>query len=535
MACIEGRCQHHCEEGLTLCQAPPYGYYCADLSSSVTDFGACTNACVEGEDCVGGACGSACETGLTYCNGSCVDVTSDPHNCGECGVFCGSGVCDAGVCAPESTTCAAGLTYCPFRSDGQPAGCYDLATDYWHCGTCDMSCPTAGFFGVCSGGQCVEVSCGDGLTYCAAQGNGLQPGCYDLSSDRDHCGACDSQCPTTAGCFAGECGLPPCEPGLTRCAAGCVDLDADPDNCGACDNACDSGVCEAGACALTATQAITQGAATGAGADETATAQEAATGASASAERTRRDRTRQREDASSEAAGPASGSAPPAGSGQRAEAPSASVLDWPFDLAVGQWTIVHGYRAVDDGGDATATSAADNRDFARFAFELAVCPAEDIDAEKGACALAAPGDEPTWDREATQVSVVVSPVDGTVAWTEGEAPCLGVAIDVAGHPGYRLALFNVEGKLERGQRVTRGKRIGKVAKRGCERGDRIRMVLYQPRPGANADPVEEREGVPFADEWAIAGCNYPDDGQTADQYRAVLVPCSAEDDAAAGS
>jgi hypothetical protein len=157
---------------------------------------------------------------------------------------------------------------------------------------------------------------------------------------------------------------------------------------------------------------------------------------------------------------------------------------------------------------------------------FAVCPTADVDVEEGTCALGAVGGAPSRNREATQGSTILSPVDGTVAWTEGEASCLAVGIDIAGRAGYRLAMSNVEGKLERGQRVTRGKRIGKVARRGCEQGDRLHMALYQPQPGTSDDPVAEREGVPFTAAWAIDGCDYPDDKHTIEQYRGELVPCT---------
>jgi len=98
-----------------------------------------------------------------------------------------------------------------------------------------------------------------------------------------------------------------------------------------------------------------------------------------------------------------------------------------------------------------------------------------------------------------------------------------------------MVLDNVEGDLERGQRLTRGMRIGRVARRGCERGGRIRMVLYRPQPGTSDDPVAEREGVPFTGEWTIDGCDYPDDRRTVEQYREELVPCAPEDEAPASS
>ena len=144
--------------------------------------------------------------------------------------------------------------------------------------------------------------------------------------------------------------------------------------------------------------------------------------------------------------------------------------------------------------------------------------------------------EPGWDTAATRGANVLSPVDGTVVWTEeANATCPSVGIDIKGHPGYRLALFNVEGHPERGETVKQGKRIGKVAKEGCAEGDRLHMVLYQPQAGAADDPEEGRKGVPFTGEWVIAGCDYPDDKKTANQYRGDLVPCTPEDGTSEGA
>jgi hypothetical protein len=219
------------------------------------------------------------------------------------------------------------------------------------------------------------------------------------------------------------------------------------------------------------------------------------------------------------------------------------VLAWPFDPEAGQWTIVTGYRAEDQGGNEDATPAAGDQDYRRFTLAFAVCRPEAVDAADGTCALgpaaasdAAESDEPGWDTKATQGANVLSPVDGTVAWTaEASAACQSVGIDIKGHPGYRLALFNVEGHPERGQAVKQGKRIGKVAKGECAGGDLLAMVLYQPQAGAADDPEEDREGVPFTGDWVIAGCDYPDDKRTVNQYRGVLVPCNPEDEVPASS
>jgi hypothetical protein len=47
---------------------------------------------------VSGAC--QCPSGQTACGTSCVDLQTDPKNCGKCATACASGVCTAGVCRP---------------------------------------------------------------------------------------------------------------------------------------------------------------------------------------------------------------------------------------------------------------------------------------------------------------------------------------------------------------------------------------------------------------------------------------------------
>jgi hypothetical protein len=583
--CEAGFCaQVGCAAGLTYCEEQP-GWApagCYDLSSDYLHCGSCMHQCPSAGPvamaCVGGECAVTGCGDLTDCTGNldCTDLGWDANNCGACGNVCASGVCEAGVCAPAG--CGSGLAYCPSRQisigfDNQPyelpAGCYDLFSDRDHCGSCDVTCPTTvGCYAgectlppcegglircdgagcvellsdpnhcgacdivcaageVCDGGVCgADTTCAAGLTYCPAKTDPVsQPaGCYDLSSDYTHCGSCDNSCPIASpgpmACIAGQC-QHHCEAGFTLCQAPpygyyCADLSSDLQNCGTCTTTCAAGeVCEAGTCTSTTTRAASDDPTptTTPAADETTREQEAQ-----GSEETRPTRTPRE-----------------LGTADTAQAAAESVLAWPFDTEAGQWTIVHGYRAEDEDTNTAATPPADRRDFTRLALEFAVCPEEDVDAGEGTCDLGEAGGDPSWDQEATQGSTVVSPVDGTVVWTEGEAACLAVAIDVAGHSGYRVALYNVEGALERGQRLTRGKRLGRVARRGCERGGRIRMSLYQPQPGTPDDPIEERDGVPFAGEWTIDGCDYPDDRRTVEQYRGELVPCTPVDETSAGS
>ena len=80
-----------------------------------------------------------CSTQQSICNDQCVDLTSDPENCGDCNILCSSGVCTNSkclVCAAEEAVC-----------DQQ---CVNTATDPDNCGACAIPCAS----GLCSNGQC---------------------------------------------------------------------------------------------------------------------------------------------------------------------------------------------------------------------------------------------------------------------------------------------------------------------------------------------------------------------------------------------
>jgi hypothetical protein len=54
--------------------------------------------------CSAGTCGLACNSGYSMCGGRCLNTSSDPNNCGGCGIVCpvtGWGAvptCSAGYC-----------------------------------------------------------------------------------------------------------------------------------------------------------------------------------------------------------------------------------------------------------------------------------------------------------------------------------------------------------------------------------------------------------------------------------------------------
>ena len=123
----------------------------------------------------------------TPCSGACVDVRSDPANCGSCGTVCEAGtVCAAGACTAGG---------CPAPTVECSAGCVDTATSRQHCGSCGTVCPAAT---ECIGGTCTTSTCGVGLSTCGSE-------CVDVRTDRLHCGACDRACASGEECAGGSC------------------------------------------------------------------------------------------------------------------------------------------------------------------------------------------------------------------------------------------------------------------------------------------------------------------------------------------
>jgi MYXO-CTERM domain-containing protein len=88
-----------CTAPLSLC-----GEVCVDLASDPNNCGVCGNVCATGELCSAGVCTGVCGDGLTQCGQSCVDLNTDILNCGSCGAACLAGqTCVAGVCTGSAT------------------------------------------------------------------------------------------------------------------------------------------------------------------------------------------------------------------------------------------------------------------------------------------------------------------------------------------------------------------------------------------------------------------------------------------------
>jgi hypothetical protein len=178
---------------------------CTNFQSDVNNCGECGNVCSlpnATPECTSGACTIAsCDPGFGDCNSDPADgcetsLTSDPNNCGGCGVVCSAAqVCTSGECVAE---CAPDETLC----DGV---CVNENTDPNNCGGCGTVCPTgqACASGVCTTNpnpECEGQTCST-FTTCNPSACGGQGVCFSTAEGGGFCGA-SVQCAGLAPCAA---------------------------------------------------------------------------------------------------------------------------------------------------------------------------------------------------------------------------------------------------------------------------------------------------------------------------------------------
>ncbi|BGP52524.1 hypothetical protein JCM8202_000407 [Rhodotorula sphaerocarpa] len=233
---------------------------CVNLASDPTNCGAfgkvCTLTGAASYACTAGTCqATACVAGYGLYSGTCKSLQSDPNNCGSLGNICqfpgGSGTCSAGVCT--FTSCGAG-----YYLVGGKCTALNLQSDVNNCGTVGHVCSALNGVAGCSAGQCVAVSCQSGYTL-----SGGQCVQINLSSDLNNCGTLGNKCSFVNGlgaCQNGVCVETSCTTAgfyLVNGQCTSLNLQTDPKNCGSLGHVCSvpngvgecvSGACQIGSC-----------------------------------------------------------------------------------------------------------------------------------------------------------------------------------------------------------------------------------------------------------------------------------------------
>ncbi|HXX70415.1 MAG TPA: hypothetical protein VEK07_24755 [Polyangiaceae bacterium] len=203
--------------------------------------------------------GGACAYPLTQCGFECVDLETDPENCGSCGLTCATGVCEMGQCAAALGDASTG------GGDGAPG---DGAADGTLPG--DSTTPEDGSLdgsdtgGAAGDGPVTDGSRGDATPADGQASDGSAPdgaadgaaadstpSCVTPFDTPAQCGDCTTSCADAAP-FCAPSGstftcVASCAP-LQDCDGTCVDTTSDALNCGGCGIVCPSQICTASKC-----------------------------------------------------------------------------------------------------------------------------------------------------------------------------------------------------------------------------------------------------------------------------------------------
>jgi hypothetical protein len=197
---------------------------CTDTTADRLHCGRCDVACDAGEVCRNSTCEhNPCGDGQHECSGACYP-DDDVLHCGPSCTACpvppahGSASCVDGACQID---CDGGFVECP-------GVCVDLNSDPDNCGACGRDCASTQ---ICQGSNCVNNPCGTGYHYCST-------GCVS-NDDVAHCGSSCTPCPAengTATCDGVSCGIV-CSSGYHECGGLCVS-NASVQSCGSSCTAC---------------------------------------------------------------------------------------------------------------------------------------------------------------------------------------------------------------------------------------------------------------------------------------------------------
>ena len=202
----------------TAASAPPIAP-AARGSGATCNNGVCSNIA---PPCTAGRLGQFCNldagtSNVCCAGGGCVDVKTDSRNCGRCGLSCGTTglTCVNGACIALSCTGQTTAVSCAATDGGTgnccSGSCVQRSTDPLNCGQCGRICVSSE---TCSAGRCGLEACtaADQGSAChrdagTTTGAGVccSSACLDTRSDRNNCGGCGRVCPGDAGCVSGNC------------------------------------------------------------------------------------------------------------------------------------------------------------------------------------------------------------------------------------------------------------------------------------------------------------------------------------------
>ena len=250
------KCVPECGSAMVCCAGT-----CVDTNSDAYHCGKCWNQCRNHEVCDSGSCKSpsaktcspACDSNRRCCGETCIDVLTDPKNCGTCGVACPDGIacvdgkcdvkptcqCSDGKVCDENGDCVVkcGSSLC--RPDESCCGntCTTLDT-VKHCGSCDNACQGNAPF--CQYGACADKCSPQTCEAQSAQWGTVHEGCGNALD----CGACADGKVCTSNQCVDACTPRTCENEHKNC--GTIDDGCGGKlNCGSCSGAkeCKNNVC----------------------------------------------------------------------------------------------------------------------------------------------------------------------------------------------------------------------------------------------------------------------------------------------------
>lgn len=214
------------------CGAPPYtfdasirtdahcdfcddGGVCLDLATDPLNCGACGRTCLTAPNaratCTRGTCGVECSGTFADCNvdpadGCETDLSSSALHCGSCMHPCTprTGLGLAPTCVAAQCRDACDSTHGDCNSDLQSDGCEsDLQSSSTNCGGCGVPCAApANGSATCTEGACSRM-CNPNYFDCDGDPSSLCE--TNVATSDSHCGACGNRCGTGTHCVSGAC------------------------------------------------------------------------------------------------------------------------------------------------------------------------------------------------------------------------------------------------------------------------------------------------------------------------------------------